>query len=499
MWGQPYGSPARRLGGRAVRGRRWARRRSRCASPTRCSPSPWWRRPSPWASARGRGRACPPRFSWPARRPTCSCSPRCPRRSIPPRSSCSPPCSSWPPVRPRAFATGRRRRRRGRLALSARWRASPSGRTSCRWPRWPRSASSSAAAPGGRGPAIAPLLWAARALPGRQRALVDAARARALRHRGARHRARRRAPLAHARDGRATPARAGRGDARRLEPAHRRRIRAHGGRSRCPCARLLVLGWLAAAGAERPLLARRPITRDARGRGRPHHRRLPVSRAVRSAHRALPDPVAGPAGRAGRGGGAARGRARRARGWSSCRCARPSSGRGRCSSRAWRRGRSGGAGAGLRAACSTCSAATASTRAYASYHTAYCLTYTSGEAVVGLAALERAVLRLPDAVPRRGARRRARGLGARPRSGLRLARAAHVRSEGGRHRRPLHAADAPPGVVYADFVPPFARADRRSDVVAGPAGDGDVTTRVLEPPGGAATFTLTPAGARWRA
>jgi hypothetical protein len=61
---------------------------------------------------------------------------------------------------------------------------------------------------------------------------------------------------------------------------------------------------------------------------------------------------------------------------------------------------------------------------------------------------------------------------------------AKVAGIGGRFAR----ADAPPATIYFDFVAPFT--PRTSiGMVDGPAGDGDVATRVVEPPG-PATFTV---------
>ena len=78
-------------------------------------------------------------------------------------------------------------------------------------------------------------------------------------------------------------------------------------------------------------------------------------------------------------------------------------------------------------------------RAYASYHTAYCLTYTSGETVVASPPWNERFWGYPMPYLDEVRAADARGVGPRPRRGLRAPRAAHLRGEGRRHRRPLRA------------------------------------------------------------
>ena len=127
-------------------------------------------------------------------------------------------------------------------------------------------------------------------------------------------------------------------------------------------------------------------------------------------------------------------------------------------------------------------------RAYASYHTAYCLTYTSGETVVASPPWNERFWGYPmpylDEV--RAAARVAWVLVPGVDFGLPAPHTfeAKVAGIGGRYAR----ADAPPAAIYFDFVAPFT--PRTSiGVVDGPAGDGDVATRVVEPTGHA-TFTI---------
>ena len=127
-------------------------------------------------------------------------------------------------------------------------------------------------------------------------------------------------------------------------------------------------------------------------------------------------------------------------------------------------------------------------RAYASYHTAYCLTYTSGETVVASPPWNERFWGYP--MPYLDDVR------AEPRAAWVLVPGvdfqlpaprtfeAKVAGIGGRFAR----AEAAPAAVYYDFVPPFS--PRASSAgVDGPAGDADVTTRVVQPPG-PATFTV---------
>jgi hypothetical protein len=127
-------------------------------------------------------------------------------------------------------------------------------------------------------------------------------------------------------------------------------------------------------------------------------------------------------------------------------------------------------------------------RAYASYHTAYCLTYTSGETVVSSPPWNERFWGYP--MPYLDDVR------AQPRAAWVLVPgvdfqlpaphtfAAKVAGIGGRFAR----ADAGPAAVYYDFVPPFP-ARTTTAGVEGPVGDGDVTTRVVQPPG-PATFAV---------
>ena len=127
-------------------------------------------------------------------------------------------------------------------------------------------------------------------------------------------------------------------------------------------------------------------------------------------------------------------------------------------------------------------------RAYASYHTAYCLTYTSGETVVASPPWNERFWAYPmpylDDV--RAESRAAWVLVPGVDFQLPAPRTfeAKVVGIGGRFAR----AEAAPAAVYYDFTPPFSpRAT--SGGVDGPAGDADVLTRVVQPPG-PATFTV---------
>jgi hypothetical protein len=128
-------------------------------------------------------------------------------------------------------------------------------------------------------------------------------------------------------------------------------------------------------------------------------------------------------------------------------------------------------------------------RAYASYHTAYCVTYTSGEAVVLSPPWNERFYGYPmpylDEV--RATPRAAWVLVPGVDFGLPAPRTfeAKLLGIGSRYTR----VEAPPAVVYAQFVPPFP-SRIAPGAVAGPAGDQDVTTRLFEPPGGAAVFAL---------
>jgi hypothetical protein len=129
-------------------------------------------------------------------------------------------------------------------------------------------------------------------------------------------------------------------------------------------------------------------------------------------------------------------------------------------------------------------------RAYASYHTAYCLTYTSGETVVVSPPWNERFWGYP--MPYLDEVRSADRVGWVLVPGVDFGLPgphtfeAKVAGIGGRFAR----AEAGPAAIYFDFVAPFA-ARTSMAAVEGPAGDGDVSTRVVEPPG-SATFTVTP-------
>jgi hypothetical protein len=128
-------------------------------------------------------------------------------------------------------------------------------------------------------------------------------------------------------------------------------------------------------------------------------------------------------------------------------------------------------------------------RAYASYHTAYCLTYTSAEAVVASPPWNERFYGhpLPYLDEVRFATRVAWVL--LPGADFDLPAPRTFESKlagiGGRSGR----AEAGAAVVYLDFQPPLGSAVAAS-VLSGPAGDGDVTTRVREPALGGARFAL---------
>jgi hypothetical protein len=127
-------------------------------------------------------------------------------------------------------------------------------------------------------------------------------------------------------------------------------------------------------------------------------------------------------------------------------------------------------------------------RAYASYHTAYCLTYTSGETVVASPPWNERFWGYPmpylDEV--RAAPRVAWVLVPGVDFQLPAPRTfeAKLAGIGGAYRR----AEAGPAAVYFDFAAPFAPGASMG-TIPGPVGDGDVVTRVVEPPG-PATFTV---------
>jgi len=128
-------------------------------------------------------------------------------------------------------------------------------------------------------------------------------------------------------------------------------------------------------------------------------------------------------------------------------------------------------------------------RAYASYHTAYCLAYTSGESVIASPPWNERFFGHPlpylDTV--RSDPRAAWVLFPGVDFELPAPRTfeGKLAGIGGRATR----LDAGPARVYVDFIPPFGPAVE-SGVLAGPAGDGDLRTRVVEPGTGASTFVL---------
>ena len=129
-------------------------------------------------------------------------------------------------------------------------------------------------------------------------------------------------------------------------------------------------------------------------------------------------------------------------------------------------------------------------RAYASYHTAYCLTYTSGETVVASPPWNERFWGYPmpylDEV--RSAPRVAWVLVPGVDFQLPAPRTfeAKLAGIGGAYRR----AEAGPAAVYFDFAAPFAPG-ASIGTIPGPVGDGDVGTRMVEPPG-PATFAVVP-------
>jgi hypothetical protein len=130
------------------------------------------------------------------------------------------------------------------------------------------------------------------------------------------------------------------------------------------------------------------------------------------------------------------------------------------------------------------------TRAYASYHTAYCVTYTSGEGVVASPPWNERFYghAMPYLDDVRAATHAAWVLVPGVDFGLPAPRTfeSKLAGIGARYVR----LEVPPAVVYADFVAPFASAAMLGRV-EGAVGDGDIATRALEPPGGAATFVVT--------
>jgi hypothetical protein len=128
-------------------------------------------------------------------------------------------------------------------------------------------------------------------------------------------------------------------------------------------------------------------------------------------------------------------------------------------------------------------------RAYASYHTAYCVTYTSGERIVASPPWNERFFGhpLPFLDEVRFSPRAAWVLVPGVDFGLPAPRtfASKLAGIGGRYVR----SDAGAAAIFGAFEPPFpARAE--AGAVAGPAGDGDVSTRVVEPAAGPAVFAL---------
>jgi hypothetical protein len=129
-------------------------------------------------------------------------------------------------------------------------------------------------------------------------------------------------------------------------------------------------------------------------------------------------------------------------------------------------------------------------RAYASYHTAYCVTYTSGERIVASPPWNERFYGEP--LPFLDEVRFARSVAwvLVPGVDFELPAPRTFESKligiGGTYAR--H--EAGTAVVFDAFVPPFG-ARTMSHAVAGPSGDGDVGTRVLEPASGPAVFPLT--------
>jgi hypothetical protein len=129
------------------------------------------------------------------------------------------------------------------------------------------------------------------------------------------------------------------------------------------------------------------------------------------------------------------------------------------------------------------------TRAYASYHTAYCVTYTSGEAVLASPPWNERFYGYPlpylDEV--RFATRVAWVLAPGADFDLPSPRTFESKLAGVGGRFDRVAAGA--AVAYLDFEPPFG-SFVATGTLGGPAGDGDVATRVLEPALGGAVFAL---------
>lgn len=130
------------------------------------------------------------------------------------------------------------------------------------------------------------------------------------------------------------------------------------------------------------------------------------------------------------------------------------------------------------------------TRAFASYHTAYCLTYESGEAIVAAQPWNERFfghpLRYRETV--RAATRVAWVLAPGADFDLPAPRTFEARLSG--LRAAYQRVEAGAAVVYFDFAPPYAPA--AAGHVTGPAGDGDPRSNVREPAAGAAVFEVAP-------
>jgi len=132
------------------------------------------------------------------------------------------------------------------------------------------------------------------------------------------------------------------------------------------------------------------------------------------------------------------------------------------------------------------------TRAWASYNTAYCLTYTSAERVLASQPWNERFpgQPLPYLDEVRFATRAAWVL--MPGADFDLPSdqrfADWIRDTGGQARRTEAGAGA---VVFDDFAAPFTPQVAPLSA-AGPAGDGDLATRVIEPPSGPVTFPVEP-------
>src|SRR5205814_1530538 len=128
-------------------------------------------------------------------------------------------------------------------------------------------------------------------------------------------------------------------------------------------------------------------------------------------------------------------------------------------------------------------------RGYASYHTAYCVTYTSGESVIASPPWNERFYGhpMPYLNEVRLDPRAAWVLVPGVDFELPAPRTFASKLAGiGGSATPL---EAGPARVYVDFVPPFGPATE-TGILSGSARDGDVRTRVVEPATGASTFVL---------